>query len=389
MPDIAALPLWNRFAHWPRRLAQLTLVLLAALLVLSAFTPVVTADGPHTSLLAGGANRPDTATRERDVDLQLYDRVTQRVRSGQNYYDAVAIEHRATRYPLRPGFSVRLPTLAVIEAQLPPPADPSKGGKVEGLLASLLAVAIMVAWWRRLGEEPGGRAARPAAALLLLAGVQVITIGYFFVLHELWAGGLLALALGLHRPERGKWLGALIAAAAAIAIREHALPFVLLMAAFALWHRRWREGAAWAALIVVYIALIAWHLHTVAGLVRPGDPLGASWLTLRGLSGWLSMIVLSSNLRFLPAALAGPLIVLMLLGWAGWRTGLGAFATLLFLGYGLAFMVAGRIDNWYWGMTIALAMWAGLAFVPMALKGLCHAAWHKPGIATAADKGQV
>lgn len=371
---------WNRFAHWPRGIARLALGLLAALLVLTAMTPVVSGEGVQTALLAGG--KAPEAKKGRDVDLALYDRITERLRHGEDYYEAVAIEHRATNYPLRPGFAVRLPTLAWIEAHLPPPADPAKGGTVEALLASALLVGVIVVWWNRLAEEPGGIRARPVAAALLFIGMQVVTVGYFFVLHELWAGALLALALGLHRPDRGKWIAAWCTAALALAIREHALPFVLLMGAFALWHRRWREGAAWIALALVFVAAMAWHLHAVEALARPSDPTGASWLTLRGLSGWMSMVALSSNLRFFPAFVSGPLMVLMLLGWAGWRSSAGSFATLLFMGYALAFMIAGRPDNWYWGMMIAPAMWIGLAFAPMAARGLWQAAFPKGATGT-------
>lgn len=382
MVDLAPRAAWNRFAHWPRLPARAALAVLLVMLVLSAITPIVSREGVHTSLIAGGKVVLKDK-HERDDDLKLYDRITDRLARGESYYQAVAIEHRAAHYPLRPGLSVRLPTLAWIEAQLPAPVDPAKGGKVEALIAAALLIAIMVAWWRRLGGEPGMRRLRPYAAAALFAGAQIGTIGYFFVLHELWAGALLALAMALHRPEQGKWKGALFAAAAALAIREHALPFVLLMVAFAAWHRRWREAAAWTALVLVFLAVMAWHLHIVAGLTRPDDPQGASWLTARGLSGWMSMIVLSSNLRFLPTFLAGPLMILMLFGWAGWRSSLGAFATLLFLGYGLAFMIAGRPDNWYWGMTVAPAMWVGLALVPMAAKGLWSAARGNSPLATA------
>ncbi len=374
MPEATALPTWNRFARWPRLPARLALAVLLVMLALSAITPVASSEGVHTSLI-GGQNEAANDKRERDVDLALYDRITERVRQGQNYYEAVAIEHRATRYPLRPGFAVRLPTLALIAAHLPRPVDPLEGGMAEKLIANLLVIAALIAWWRRFGEEPGGAALRLPASVALLAGLQVATIGYFFVLHELWAGALLALSLGLHRPERGKWLGAVIVAAMALSIREHAFPFVLLMGAFAIWHRRWRESAAWIGMALLFVAAMTWHLHTVSLLVRPSDPYGPSWLTLRGLSGWTSMVVLSSNLRFLPTFLAGPLMMLMVFGWAGWRTGLGAFATLLYLGYGLAFMIAGRPDNWYWGMMIATTMPVGLAFVPMAAKGLWRAAF--------------
>jgi hypothetical protein len=85
-------------------------------------------------------------------------------------------------------------------------------------------------------------------------------------------------------------------------------------------------------------------------------------------------VVLSSNLRFLPHFVAGPLVVLAVLGWAGWKSPAGTCATLLYLGYGLAFMIAGRPDNFYWGAVIAPALFIGLAFVPMATRSLLRAA---------------
>ena len=113
------------------------------------------------------------------------------------------------------------------------PAGLSRSRSV--LVWALVVLAALIVWWRRFGEEPGGEALRLPASVALLAGLQVATIGYFFVLHELWAGMLLALSFGLHRP--GKWVASLCVAALALAIREHALPFVLLMAALALWRR--------------------------------------------------------------------------------------------------------------------------------------------------------
>ena len=147
------------------------------------------------------------------------------------------------------------------------------------------------------------------------------------------------------------------------------------MGAMALWRRNWREGAAWGLLAALFAAGLVWHLHLIAQLTLPSDPVGPGWLALRGLGGWLSDVVLSSNLRFLPHWLAGPLVVAMMLGWAGWRTAAGATCTLLFLGYGLLFMLAGRDDNFYWGAMVAPAMFVGLAFVPMAAQGLWRAVW--------------
>ena len=360
---MAEAPRWNRYAHWQRLPARMLLALVAAVLALAAVTPITSGEGPAKPPSLVGTN----AGHDRDEDLKLYDDVIVRLRHGENYYRVVAEEHRKHRFPLHPGFAVRLPTLAYAEALLPP-------GALIPLSLALLG-AVLLAWWRRLGEEPGGPDLRLVAMAGLFFGASLGTTRYFFVLHELWAGQLLALAFALHRPQRGKWLGAWLAAAAALALREHSLPFVLLMAAFALWHRRWREGAGWLGLIALFAAGLWLHLHTVAGFVRPDDPPSASWLALRGLNGWLSLEVLSSNLRWLPPVLAGPLVLASVLGWSGWKSPAGAFGTLLYLGYGIAFMIAGRADNFYWGFMVTPALMIGLAFVPLAVRGLVSAAF--------------
>lgn len=351
----------DRFAHWPNWPARAALLVLLALLVAAALVPIAagaqkTAVAGFGAVLAGGKAEA-AAARPRDDDLALYDRVIARIGAGENYYAVAADEHRRADYPLRPGLAVRLPTLAALDALLGPVG--------QGVAAIALLAVVVAAWWRRLGEEPGGLRYRPVGTALVFMGASLGLNRYYFVLHELWAGMLLALAFALHRPGR-RWGAALIVTALALAIRETVLPFAALLAASAAWRRDWREAAAWTGLIAAFGAGLALHLQLVAQQVRPGDPLGPSWFALRGLSGWLSNVVLSSNLRFLPHFLSGPLVVLMVLGWAGWKSPAGAFGTLLFLGYGLAFMIAGRPDNFYWGAVIAPAMFLGLAFAPRA-----------------------
>jgi hypothetical protein len=65
---------------------------------------------------------------------------------------------------------------------------------------------------------------------------------------------------------------------------------------------------------------------------------------------------------------------MMVFGWAGWRSAAGTFAALLYAGYGLAFAIVGRADNYYWGAMVAPAMFIGLAFVPMAVRSLWRSA---------------
>jgi len=364
-----AAPDWDRFAHWRAWPARLALLALLVLLVAAAVAPIHA--GKSTVKTQGfvenvaGAKAPE---RKRDDDLALYDVAIERIRKGENYYDFILTEHRQAQYPVTPGLAVRLPTLAYLDAWL------GDAGQIVAALA--LLAATMLVWWRRLGEEPGWRQKRILAMAFLFVGTSLGLNRYLFTLHELWSGMLLVLSFGLHRPGR-KWVGALAAAALAVAIREHALPFILLMGAMAFWRRDWKEGAAWSALALVFLAFLYWHLSIVAAQVLPSDRPSAPWITFRGLSGWLSNVVLSSNLRYLPHWLAGPALILMVFGWTGWKSAAGTFGALLYLGYGLAFMIAGRPDNYYWGAMVAPAMFLGLAFMPQALSSLTRAAFSK------------
>ena len=362
---------WDRFAGWGRLPARLLLLALTLILIASALVPINAGRSTiKTRNFVEVMVSSKEMQRKRDDDLALYDKAIARIRKGENYYSFIVEEHRKAQYPVRPGLAVRLPTLAYFNAWTGTP------GQITA--AILLLAAVMLAWWRRLGEEPGGRRYRKLAFALLAVGASLGLNRSFFVLHEQWAGMLLALSFGLHRPNQGKpggkWGASLAVAALALAVREHSLPFVLLMAAMAFWRGDRREGAAWTALAAAFLAALAVHLHLIATQALPSDPLSPSWLEYRGLSGWLSNVVLSSNLRSLPHWLAGPLVVLMIFGWAGWRTEAGAFGTLLYLGYGLAFMIAGRGDNYYWGFMIAPAMFIGLAFAPSWLMSLWRAA---------------
>jgi hypothetical protein len=349
--------------------ARLALLAFALLLVLSAVVPITSGTSrPAPATSSETAAESGEAKPERDTDLAFYDRVIERIAKGESYYDFIVGEQRASNYPVRPGLAVRLPTLAYLDAWLGRP------GQIAAALALMLAT--LVAWWRRLGEEPGGDPRRIWKVAFVYFGVSLGLNSYFFVLHELWVGGLLALAFALHRP--GKWQASLAVAALALAIREHALPFVLLMAAMAFWRRNWKEGAAWSALAAAFLALLAVHLQIVSAQTLPSDPQSDSWLALRGLGGWLTNVVLSSNLRFLPHWLAGPLVIVAMAGWAGWRSPAGTFGTFLFLGYALAFAIAGRANNFYWGMMIAPTLFLGFAFAPQALGSLWRSAIGKP-----------
>lgn len=301
---------------------------------------------------------------ERDTDLLLYDRIAERVGDGENYYAVAVEEQRARDFPVRPGLAVRLPTLAYVTAVL---------GQW-GLLALgvIVLIGTLIAWYYRLRDLPGGPGHMRYIALLLVIGAAAGLKPQYVVLHEVWAGLLIALSMGLYRPE--KWIWAFVAGVLALAIREHALPFVMLMGAIAFVRGNRIEAIAWALVVLIFGGLLALHVLQVAEYTTPSDPVSPGWLALRGLGGWTSNIVLSSPLQFLPGWLAAPLALLPLIGWAGWRNWLGLAGFLLCLGYGVLFMIAGRDNNFYWALVVMPIWFVGLAFTPRALASLVRSA---------------
>lgn len=356
-------PAYDRFATWPRAWARAALALAALLLVFAAiapgYAPPPAAPPKVVSTDAAGVKHTEA---EDDNDLRFYRLVIERVKRGDNYYVAATEEQRANGYPVAPGLTVRLPTLAFVSAWAGP----------TGLIALQLALfaGMVLANARRLSAEAGGDARKFMALALLFMGISSGLNARYNVLHEIWAAQLVALSFGLHRPGTGKWGGAWLVAAAALAVRELALPYVLLLAAWAAWHRRWREAAAWGLLIVLFGAALAVHLNLAEAQIRPGDPHSPSWLVLSGLSGFLYKVINSTGLSLLPVAVAGPVIAACLIGWSGWKSEMGTFATLLLAGYALAFGIAGRDNNFYWGVLITPILFMGLAFLPLSLPSL-------------------
>ncbi|MEI4479845.1 hypothetical protein WAC35_28875, partial [Klebsiella pneumoniae] len=88
------------------------------------------------------------------ADVLLYQHVAAGVRGGGNYYAVAAEAQRREGYPVRPFVTMRLPTLALIQAWLPAPL-------VFGLLWGL-AAGTLYAWYLRLSAA----LTRPAPRLI-------------------------------------------------------------------------------------------------------------------------------------------------------------------------------------------------------------------------------
>jgi hypothetical protein len=340
--------------------AALVLAVLAAAMAWSAL-----AIAPRSAPVGQSAPPAVTASAPRPGagDLALYAAVHTRMATGEGYYAAALAEHRARTYPTRPFVAVRLPTLAWLQAML------GLGG-VRNVMIALVA-ACLIALALRLKGIAAWHEQAFALVILGLGGAAVL-VARAGLIHELWAGVCLTLALLIYR--EGTWWPALLAAACALAVRELALPFVLLWLAFAVADRRWREAAGVGALLAVFAAGMALHWHCVAAGRLPGDPVSQGWSAAVGLRLPLWAVWRLTGLAQLPAMLGVPLALLAFLGWVSLGGRLGLFAALWFAG--LAAMVAlfARPENYYWVQLGLPAYPIGLAFAPRALGELVSTA---------------
>ncbi len=304
------------------------------------------------------------------TDVHLYHDIAAAVAKGEPYHQAAAELQRAHHYPLKPFFTMRLPTLNWLAVHL--------GWRGVQKLAFGVLFAAILAWLAAM-ENTLHWAERIGIAIALAAGGGAIVDPAILALHEYLAGIFLALALaGVFGWPRRWWL-ILLPAAAALAIRELALPFVLLAAAFAIHDKRWREVAGWAAVLWVFIGIMALHAQAVAPQIRPGDIVSAGWHAGQGFSAFLKAVIFTSVLQGLPLGLALLGAMLPLLGWLALPGRSGLFAILLFAGYAVMISLFSRADTFYWGAIVMPAYFIGLPLLPRAFLQLSQAIRQAPG----------
>lgn len=356
-------PLWlaapSRFITLKPPMARLALLLLAILLAAS-LTALASPSPPP-------AKHDPAHHADDEADVVLYQSIVAGVRGGGDYYAVTAEALRTGDFPLKPFVTFRLPTLALVQAALPP--------QMTVALLYLLAAAVMIAWSIRL-RAALSRAPPLAIALVLLAGGMVAFVQPEIAsFHEVWAGLLIALSLALRRPER--WVEAVAFGMVAMLIRETAALYVGIMAVLAFAEGRRREALGWGATIAVFAIVIAFHAHAVAQVVHPNDPSSPGWAGMLGFGFFVKTMTLSTALSLAPMWLAAPLVGLALFGWASWNDALALRALTIFACYAALLGLFGRADTFYWGLMIAPTILTGLAFVPDGLRDLVAAALDK------------
>jgi len=296
-------------------------------------------------------------------DAQLYRQISTRVAHGQNYYQAAAIEHRASGYPLKPANAVRTPVVAEITAML--------GEAGADMLLRLLAIAAVAATTIRLAPQLRPPYREVAILLSATAGGAFVQSG-MSVWHEIWAGLLITLALGC-RTER-HWFASVVLGLAAALIRELAFPFLLVMASTAWTSGARREAQAWLAASAIAIIVLIMHMAAVRAVALPSDVTSPGWMAFGGWRFDLTLARQSSLIMALPPWAAAMTTPLALLGWCAWRNAYALRTATILVLWMAAFLILGRPDNSYWGFLFAPLLPVGLAMAPDALRDLIRAA---------------
>lgn len=286
------------------------------------------------------------------LDADLYLATISRMRAGEPYYQALGREQVARRYPTKPVFAWRLPTLLTLEAALP-----SIGWSI--VLLSLVGLGSALLWWRHFPEVGPARELVMALLLFTTLPTWAWLAHRNVTLHDLWAGDLIALSLALWASERPGW--SVGAAACALAIRELTLPFVFVMAAMAWLEGRRRESLAWMGLVVAFGAGLAWHARRVAANLPPGG-YANSWAVSGGWCFGLATTRTNILLLEMPAWLLAIVVPAMLFALWTWRSPVGRRVALVVTLYFGVFSVVGRPFNWYWGLLVEPILPLGVAF---------------------------
>ncbi|MEP7223049.1 MAG: hypothetical protein ABI673_10355 [Novosphingobium sp.] len=348
--SVARQRLIARLIHGPAMLGKLTRTRTWLLLASFALAALWSATLPAPVV-------EPTAETGKYSDIQLYHDVASGVAAGQSYYQTATTLQRQHHFPTKPSLTVRPPTLAWLAAKL----------GWQALHMTLAALLLVAAWvWSRQGESAATRAERGSAALLVLLGGAMVSQFDLVAQHELWAGVLVCLAIALRGSKHWPW--AVACAAAALAIREMALPFVLLALAFAVMERRRNEALVWLALLPLFAGGMALHSAAVNALVLPGDLASQGWNALRGPAAPLQDLTDVSLLNRLPLRAAYPLCLLALLGWLAAPLRQALFVLLYLLGYALMIALFARTQNFYWALLMLPTWFIGFAFVPRAAR---------------------
>lgn len=358
----------SRFANlgrWPAAFAVFLTFAATAWCVRSALTEATLPLPAPDSTANGSDSNTDHSTESATTgsDVIFYQHIVDRVRHGEDYYDAVSQEFRLWKYQSKSIFNWRTPLYAWFIGKLPHP-----------VWAQALAIVLALVTFGgafALVERDLGVPYR-FFTVFLIGPLAWCALGDAYLFTELWAGILIVLSITAF--AFGRWPVGVAAALLALFIRELTMPYCLLAIGIAIRRKHWSEVLMWLVGLAAFGAFYCWHVSEVSSRLVHEDLVQAgSWIRFGGTAFVLGTTQMNVFLILLPAwitAIYLPLSLLGLLGWPG-ETGLRLVTTAVT--YLALFAVAGLPTNAYWGLLIAPLVALGFAAMPKALLDLGRA----------------
>jgi hypothetical protein len=289
-------------------------------------------------------------------DVVSYGRIIERMRAGEGYYPAAHEVLVADGYGTRSVFNWRMPAWPIILTW-----DPI-GGR---LPLTMLAIAALLLSYRLLRSAGLAVAALSTVAVGLSLGSALVPEASLF--SEVPAGMLILISVCAYGTG-WRWLG-LLAALAALFLRELAAPYVVVCVVLALRDRQWREVGAWGAGLMLFALYFSWHWWMVAQQIGPMDrAYDEGWLQFGGLDFVLRTAGFNGLWALGPDWLAAVLLPIGLFGLWAWPKGRGLVAVAVYVA---AFLVVGKPFNVYWGAVYTPVLMLGLGWVwPAVIQGV-------------------
>lgn len=295
-------------------------------------------------------------------DYYLYVTITERMASGESYYEAAINEQVKRGYPIAPASTVRLPTTATLINAL-------GNTRAYAVMVSLM-ILVLVGALIRFERLSSNRMQWWGSIFFLGIAMAPFSSGAIYF-QETWA--VLLMFLSLTMAKRSTLL-AVALALCAFAFRELALPFMAAMMTYEFLHHRIRQTLIWFSAIL--IALVGYSVHI---FVLNNAIVDASLTVYGTSSGWLSFggwpfvvgsVRSTTLLSAFPLSLSIVLVPLALLGWIMRKDKFALRVSFAILGFMIPFLFIGRPNNNYWGLLYALFLLPGLAFSWQGLKSL-------------------
>ena len=294
------------------------------------------------ALLSRPVQSPDpVAARGPDAgDAALFRAITERLRAGEPYYQALGTELRSRGYPTAQVFNWRTPLLLEGIAVAP-----------RLLRYLLIGLGFVLALLTITSAPP--QAVAIGAGVMQLGTLALIAPEQSSYFGELWAGLFIALSVCAYAKQRS--LLAALLGLAALFVRELAAPYCVVATLLAWRTKRRRELAVWIVGAFVYAVFYAIHLRAVWAHQGPSDLAhSAPWIQFGGLGFLLAVVDFQSWLMLLPWPLE--IVALMLLVAAVMSPAPlpVRLATATYLGF---FLCVGQAFNTYWSF-VAWPVWA-------------------------------